>query len=194
MMNQSIEKIVIRFLGKSVLECKFLDVHHDIFFFLILILVFVSLILFRTFRATGIAHGTRILNSSFFITFLVVFQSLVVFWSAHAECMEPGNEADRNEGPSGSGTAGPSYSAMEEKVREYLEGYKGTRSTRQPVFDEAVKELQLRTSDASDRLKMLQIMENNKVKSFSSPKEAASQLILDYSKYYEKKYGKSLFV
>jgi hypothetical protein len=28
-----------------------------------------------------------------------------------AECMEPGKEADRNEGPSGSGTAGPSRSA-----------------------------------------------------------------------------------
>jgi hypothetical protein len=105
------ESALIKCIGKSVINGNLFHLHHDMFLFLIPILVFVSRMLVRTFRATGIAHGTWMNNSSFFITFLVAFQSWEVFGSSPAECMEPGNEADRNECPSGSGTAGPSRSA-----------------------------------------------------------------------------------
>lgn len=103
------------------------------------------------------------------------------------------SQPDRNDGPSGSGTEASPSSAVEDKLVSFLSSF-GKRAPQQKILDTTLEELKLQTTEGSDRSKILEIITSLQKEEFCSPKEAASQLILDYSKYYELKYGKSLFL
>lgn len=177
---QHFDKVLIRFFGKSVMEGWIFYFHHDIFFLKILFFFFVSWMLVCALRHPSqgrIARGTYLLGLITYISAVCA----IVFRLTTAECAT-GNEPDRNDGASGSGTEAPPSSAVEDKLIEFL-AKNGKRAPQQKVFDTTVEELKLQTADTSDLSKMLLLMADLEKKKFSSPSEAAAQLVLDYSVY-----------
>ena len=191
-MMHPVEKILIRFIGRSVMDGRIFDLHHDIFFFLILILVFVSRMLVGALQ--HLRRG-RIAPKSGLFTITSLFLGIFYVASTTTADCATGNEPDRNGGASGSGTTGPSCSSIEEELSRFLSSYRGRGAPRQTHFDAIVKELQLASSDAEDKNKMLLYMEECKAeKNITSRGEASARLLEKYSTYFQKKYGKSLWV
>lgn len=83
---------------------------------------------------------------------------------------------------------------MEENICKYLQLFSKTNATQQRVFDSAIKELKLSSADAQDLSKIIEILEDKKKGQYKGPAEARDELVMEYSKYYHKKYGKSLFL
>jgi len=98
-----LEMICSKFLGRYVL---FNDLHHDMFFFLLLILVFVSRMLVR-----ALWPGCPVWAARVFTFFLVAPTSLG--FSFHEVAHAAGHEQHPNAGAAGSGASTPSSSFKE---------------------------------------------------------------------------------
>jgi phosphate/sulfate permease len=177
-----LELLISRIIGKWVFD-------PGISFFLILILVFVSRMLVRALSPRYQVWTARIFT---FFTFLATLSSSFL---TTAEC-SPGEDSTAEASASGSGTEALELerSAMEAKIKHFLGSYSNVRAPKQTLFDGLKEELKLGSATQADLEKLTSIMEqllrDNK---FASPGEAASQLVIDYSNYYQTKYNKSLW-
>ena len=179
-----LELLLAKMIGKCVFD-------PGISFFLILILVFVSRMLVRALwpRYQVWTTTTRFLT---FVTCLTTFSSSFL---TTAEC-SPGEDSTAEASASGSGTEALELerSAVEAKISHFLSSYSNVRAPKQTLFDGLKEELKLGSATQADLEKLNIIMEQLlRDKKFASPGEAASQLALDYSKYYQTQYNKSLW-
>jgi hypothetical protein len=188
------ERIFCRLCGKLVYHAdRVCSIMHDdpiIMLLIILILVFVSRMLVRilwprcpvwaghvfTIFTFTIAGGAALSSTDF----------------PTAECAS-GNEPAADASGSGTEALELERAALEEKFREFLLLYSGGRAPQQRVFDNLKSELKLGSATQADLAKMAKIIEHLRNSRFPSPREAASQIVMDYSDYYQTKYKKSLF-
>ena len=98
-------------------------------------------------------------------------------------------------GTAGSGVEGPSSSYVEERIAQFLSSYgKGPRNRGDHVR-RMMTELQLDSSDQEDRLKLLSLMSKLGPGDRGTQKsEAGGLLVEEYAKYYESKYGQSIYL
>jgi hypothetical protein len=182
-----LELILSKWIGKWIL---FGPSDPLLFLILILILVFVSRMLVR-----ALCPRCPVWAARGFALFSCVVLFSVSFVST-AEC-SPGNEPGEQAGASGSeagaGAEALSKTHVETRIVEFLSLF-GRRAPQQRIFDGLKAEIKLESATQADLEKLTSIMEQlQRDSQFSSPGEAASQLVIDYSNYYQTKYNKSLW-
>jgi hypothetical protein len=151
-----------------------------IMLFFVLILVFVSLGFFFLPRSPHLW--------TLFSIILYISSSITTAESS------PGNEPAADASGSGTEALELGRAALEERLREFLVLHSGKRSPQQKVFDSLKSELKLGSATPADLTQIALIIEQLNKSHFASPSEAASQVVMDYSVYYEATYQKSLFL
>jgi hypothetical protein len=185
------EKTLSRILGKFLLDESFSNPILQLVFIALLIIIVVAVTTFEKKKLASASPLWKWMLSTMGILLYLNSQEIPV-----TECMdEPGGSEPRNnQGASGSGTEGFSSSAVEEEILKYLNKSNKTIATQQRVFDSAIKELKLSSADALDRAKIMEILSEKKNGQYKGAAEARDELVMEYSKYYQEKYGKSLFL
>lgn len=173
--------------GKFVFGLNCNDLHHDIFFFLILTLVFVSRML-----VCDLWRGERspvwAAHVFTFFCFIAVLQSSMTT----SEC-SPGNDPAQNEDASSSGTETITPDILEKRFVAFISQF-GRKAPQQRIFDSFVENVKLHSAPQADLVELnriIQVITNSKHQ-FQTPGEAVNCVVNHYDSYYFNKYGKHL--
>ena len=168
--------------GKFVFGLNFFDLHNDIFFFLILTLVFVSRMLVRALCPRCPVWAAHVFTGFFFIA---VLQSSITT----AEC-SPGNDPTQNADASSSGTETITPEILEKRFVAFISQF-GRKAPQQRIFDSFVENVKLHSAPQADLDELNRIITNSKHQ-FQTPGEAANSVVNLYDEYYFQKYGRHL--
>ena len=102
-----------------------------------------------------------------------------------AEC-SPGNDRDD---ASSSVTEAPTKPIVEDQIQGFLSQY-GKKAPQPRIFDELKRDLKFSSATQEDLVEINRLITTLGKKAFRTPSEAASQLAIDFDKYYWEKYKK----